>query len=651
MSRPEIPVFITAVTRNAEAALGRFTALARTSAGQVTAAFARIKTTALGLGALAIPLSVAGLVSSARQAASEVAAIGDEARRAGVSVKAFQEMKFVAEQNRVGVDAMVDGLKELSLRADEFIVTGGGAAAEAFQRLGLDAQTLKTKLEDPSALFTEIIGKLGHLDRAAQIRIADEVFGGSGGEKFVQLIEQGEAGIRAQIKAANDLGILMDEQLIERAAEVDRKFNIVASTVGTALKSAIVSAADSLAEFIDGFRDFQNQANSTLKNRQIEIDKRRLEIETEILEKQQAQREETEKLSSVARDLGFEDSKNTALAGVSGKVAALKDELRQLSEEGARITGVLNGRVTSMDRSAERTWTPPKSPPGGFGSSSKGKSAGKTAVDEYQQIIDKAREFIATQAVEQQALGLTSESAGKLRYEHELLAQALRAGIDLTPAQKDALAALAVEMSSAEQETIRLTRSQEELQDRLAEFNDVAADTTQGFVQDLLDGKKATEALQGALARLSDELLNSAFSSLFGTAGSGGESGGLLGKFFGRIFGLPGNAKGSDRWRGGLTWVGEEGPELLNVRPGAQIIPNHTLSALSKMDARDRSLPSSARGQAGGDGFNFSNVNNIDARGADEAAVVRLEKGLAKANAELEARVVKIVRARPQKGW
>ena len=35
------------------------------------------------------------------------------------------------------------------------------------------------------------------------------------------------------------------------------------------------------------------------------------------------------------------------------------------------------------------------------------------------------------------------------------------------------------------------------------------------------------------------------------------------------------NAKGTDSWRGGLTWVGEEGPELINLQKGAQVIPSN----------------------------------------------------------------------------
>jgi len=43
--------------------------------------------------------------------------------------------------------------------------------------------------------------------------------------------------------------------------------------------------------------------------------------------------------------------------------------------------------------------------------------------------------------------------------------------------------------------------------------------------------------------------------------------------------GLPGNAMGTNFWRGGPTWVGEQGPEIVNLPRGAQIIPNHEIDS------------------------------------------------------------------------
>lgn len=228
---------------------GQWASMGRTFAGVG-------KNLAAGLIGGLVAGGVLGISGRLNDVARSVASIGDEARRAGLGLTEFQELKYVAEQNRLGVDSLVDGIKELNLRADEFITTGAGSGAEAFGRLGYTAQDLATKLQDPSALFTEIIGKLGQLDRAAQIRIADEIFGGTGGERFVQLIDQGADGIRDTIDEAHELGLIMDEDLIAAADELDRKFSAISATVGTGLKTAIVEAAGALGDFINAFNGF-----------------------------------------------------------------------------------------------------------------------------------------------------------------------------------------------------------------------------------------------------------------------------------------------------------------------------------------------------------------------------------------------------------
>lgn len=172
------------------------------------------------------------------------AEVGDAAKRAGVPLKDFQEWKFVAEQNRIGVDALTDGLKELNLRADEFITTATGSGAEAFKRLGYSASDLKGKLKDPSKLLLEIIGRLEGFDKAAQIRIADEVFGGTGGERFVELIAQGEEGLRKTIDRAHEVGAVMSDEMIRKADELDRKWDALTAKAATFGKVLAVSLSD-----------------------------------------------------------------------------------------------------------------------------------------------------------------------------------------------------------------------------------------------------------------------------------------------------------------------------------------------------------------------------------------------------------------------
>ncbi|MEX0404058.1 phage tail tape measure protein [Aquibium sp. LZ166] len=261
--------------------------LEKSLAGAASRVSSTLKTFGAGFaGGILGGLSVAGLqriAASIGDVAKSVAMIGSNAKMAGLTTKAFQELSYVAEQNRISVDALADGMKELNLRADEWITTGGGSAAEAFQRLGYTADELKVKLKDPSDLLVDIIARMEQLDTAARIRIADELFGGQAGERFVELLDRGADGIRTMIREANEFGLVLSDDVIAKADEIDRKFNLISRTIGTRMKGAIVSATGDLLAFLDRMRDVEEQQSNTLGNRLSEIGMRRMEIENEIL--------------------------------------------------------------------------------------------------------------------------------------------------------------------------------------------------------------------------------------------------------------------------------------------------------------------------------------------------------------------------------
>ncbi len=48
-----------------------------------------------------------------------------------------------------------------------------------------------------------------------------------------------------------------------------------------------------------------------------------------------------------------------------------------------------------------------------------------------------------------------------------------------------------------------------------------------------------------------------------------------------KMYGIGNNADGTNSWRGGLTWVGERGPELVNLPRGAQVLPAQRSAAFA----------------------------------------------------------------------
>lgn len=206
--------------------------------GRSVIGFGRNLVTGLAVGAATTALGM--LTTGLRDTVRSIAQVGDEARRAGVGVEAFQQWGYVAAQNRIPIDALTDGFKELNLRADEWIVTGAGPAAEAFARLGFSAEDLRRRLEDPSELMLEIFRRTQQLDRAAQIRVFDEVLGGTGGERSVELLAQGEQGLRRTMERAREVGAVMESDMIQRATILDQKFQELTTRVERFFQAAAV---------------------------------------------------------------------------------------------------------------------------------------------------------------------------------------------------------------------------------------------------------------------------------------------------------------------------------------------------------------------------------------------------------------------------
>ena len=228
----------------------QFNRTARQFLGRVTS----IRNVVIGLA------GAGGLGLLIRNSVASASAIRENAQQAGVSVRAFQELSFAANNYAVSQDALIDGLKELSLRGDEFVTTGVGPAAEAFERLGISQQDVIRGLQDTSVFFDDIIRKTQELDAAAQIRIADELFGGTGGEQFVRIIQGGADGLARLRTEAARLGLIISSDQIQQAQIMRQQIDQLSFIFQARLQTAILENADALRGIVDRVSDLAPRA-------------------------------------------------------------------------------------------------------------------------------------------------------------------------------------------------------------------------------------------------------------------------------------------------------------------------------------------------------------------------------------------------------
>ena len=432
-----------------------------------------------------------------------MADIRNEAARAGVTTQVFQEWQAVAVKARIPMDALADAFKELNIRDDEFAQTSKGSAAEAFSRLGLTPEEVKQRLKDPADLMLLLIDRTRQLnDTAAATRIFDELFGGTGAERLVSLLGQSTDEIRATINEAHRLGNVLDDDVIARAAEIDRQFNIITHTVGQNLKGAIVSAATALSQFIDSFRSFEDQQLETLSAEVTTIGRQRLDLENKIL-----------KLRAEQRD---------AFAGnpfgrdYEADIKYLEDERAALGETEAQILRIIEARRKAAETPppAPADWKPlPVPSSGGGGGGGRDRSA---ALAERE--AEAVRRLISDLQMELQLVGATNVERD--------IANALRqAGAAATADQQAQIVALISAIHAEEEATRRAT-------DAAMEMRDIGRDVLGGMISDLKAGKDAADILANALDRVADRLISMALDGLFSGVGSGRGGGGFLGTTF-----------------------------------------------------------------------------------------------------------------------
>lgn len=609
-TRADIMAFIGANARGFHDAMRRVRGDAKDTAQDTKREFANLsagmdrsmnllKTSLAGLG---IGISLAG----AQQIIGDIASIDREARRAGISIKAFQEMKYVAEKNRIDVDAMIDGMKELSLRADEFAVTGKGSASEAFQRLGFGAKDVAERLKEPSELFAEIIKRVQHLNKAAQIRVMDELFGGSAGERFVELIAQGEAGIRQAIKEAHELGIVIEDELVAQAAELDAAFNTVVTTVSNNLKQAIVSVASEMRYFLDLLNSAENRGISTLKR--------------ELAEKQNSLKikdTETGDFWSPGRG-NFLPPREQLVKDI-----ALLEQAIKAKEDALKIPDKPDGGFT----------LPPVTIDSG---SSKGSR--KAAISEIERQKKAADELIQSLEHELSIIGLTDE-------QQKLSNELRKLGAGATQEQKDRITELITVIDAQKAAQERSNKAQQDFIDGLDQLGSDAVDALGNVIA-------GTEDAADAFKKLAIEIVKSAltgkgayadfFNSLFGGSGGGGLG---LGGIVAGLFGFGGQK--SIAMNGGIglyanggisdkpAIFGEAGAEAAVPLPDGRRIP---------VNLRVSDLPSSPQSTDSAPVVHFAPIYQIDAKGADAKAVERIQAGLEKTNREMRATVIETVR-------
>jgi hypothetical protein len=207
---------------------------------------------AAGMGALAVA------VTQAKDAMRFADEIDDAANKLNVGVEALQEYRYAIVQvggEAKDADAALDGFQK---KLGEGLA--GGRSMKWFEQLKLDEADLRAFKSTDEALQT-VIERIADLSTEAERAAVAEKLGLG---PMIPLLRDGSEEVARLRQAAKDLGYVMDEDLINKGAEANQKFEDLSYVVGIQLKTSFVELSDEVVDFTGHLADALTGLNDFL---------------------------------------------------------------------------------------------------------------------------------------------------------------------------------------------------------------------------------------------------------------------------------------------------------------------------------------------------------------------------------------------------
>lgn len=480
------------------------------------------------------------------EANREIASFGETARRVGVDLAKFQELRLAAQAQGVSGKEFDTGLSGLAKKLNE-------ARTEETELSKLfDANNAKLKTRTGEVISTnaalEVAADLISRASTEQDKIAiAEKFGLPA--EFVPLLERGSAALGELARKAGEAGSILDSDVIAKAKQFDDAWNSAWSSFASNSKAAILSAAQGLTGLLSQVGAYLAKVD--------EANRKNSQVDERAARRGQA--------------------RAMALGNSGGRDAV----------EAARAAAAREARAQFIASEKDRSITapiPPSRPTRGYMGSDvtkvpSDKKGSKGPKSEEEQAQDRLDRYIETLMRQNSVLDAEIATFGKSNAEKRAAVELAKAQVDLAKLdeaeRQKVIASLTKEIELSEQKRTKLAelkQAQDGLRDAQKFFGDAAVDALEDLI---VNGTKAEDVIKRLAASLVKAALQAALlgqgplAGIFGTAGTGGNMGGLFGMFgsmFGRATGGPVNAGQAYR-------VGERGPETFVPTTPGKIIP------------------------------------------------------------------------------
>lgn len=199
------------------------------------------------IAGLAGALALDQLAGATQRALDYADAIADLSDRTGASTKIIQEFRYAAQLSGSSVEA-ADGALEKFARTQGLAQAGGDAQVKLFRELGVTSTDFDTALR-------QTMDGLAKLPTVQQRNaVALQLFGKQAAS-LTSLLGQGSAGFSELANRANELGIVLRDDVIRNAGSANDQLDTMKMIVNAQFANVVAQNASSLTAMAQGITD------------------------------------------------------------------------------------------------------------------------------------------------------------------------------------------------------------------------------------------------------------------------------------------------------------------------------------------------------------------------------------------------------------
>lgn len=324
----------------------------------------------------AVAASVGGIAKYVTSTAAEIERMS---QIAGVSIERFQSMAYAAGQYGIQQDKLSDILKDVNDKMGDFFQTGAGPMKDFFEniapKIGITADAFRDlSSADALQLYVSSLEK-------ANVSQSDLTFYmealANDATALYPLLANNATALRDMEQAGRDLGVVIDEDLIKRSANMNRVWNAVMDN----MQAKFVSMASTVLQGFDDIFGITSQGELNKLTREFEglLDKRARVLDS--IERKEA--------SLPGLDSKYTAESREKLGVIEAELNAVNSQIIELQQAEAKRNEILN-------RMSQTTNTSSSLPPASTGSSGGGGSSATDAearADQLSAMFDSEREL------------------------------------------------------------------------------------------------------------------------------------------------------------------------------------------------------------------------------------------------------------------